>query len=258
MITAGVDCGAKNTKVVVMKDGVIVGKASVLSGFDQQASAEEAYNLALQQAGLSRSDVQHVTATGMGKHEVTFANDTITDVGAASKGANYFFPSCRTVIDVGAEEGRALKCDAQGRLIDFAVNERCAAGAGSFTESMARALELKLEDMGPLSLQATRKVPMNSQCAVFSESEVVSLVHAKTPKADIARAVHDAISSRITSMARRVGLEKDVCLIGGVANNVGFVKSLTDDLQMEVLIPADPAMVGAVGAALAAAEKAQG
>jgi benzoyl-CoA reductase subunit D len=156
-------------------------------------------------------------------------------------------------VDVGAEEGRAIRVDDNGKVVDFAVNERCAAGAGAFTEAMARALEIPLEEIGPLSLTSTKAVPMNAQCAVFAESEVVSLIHQKTEKQDIARAVHDAMASRITSMARRVGVEPQVVLIGGVARNPGFVDALQRDLELELLVPDDPDFVSALGAALLAA-----
>lgn len=254
MITAGIDCGAKNTKVVIRKDGEVVGKSLILSGFDQKAAAEEAYDMALKEANLSRDDIEHITATGVGMKEAPFADETITEVGSAAKGTVFLFPQARTVIDVGAEEGRAIRADENGKVVDFAVNEKCAAGAGAFTEAMARALEVPLEKMGELSLKSENAVPMNAQCAIFAESEVVSLIHAKTPKEDIVRAVHDAIASRITSMVRRVGIEREVALVGGVARNVGFVKSMKDDLELEVLIPEDPEFVGALGAAIAAAE----
>ena len=258
MITAGVDCGAKNTKVVIMKDGKVLSKGSVLSGFDQKASAKEALGKALEHAGLKKEDVNHITATGAGKREVDFANDTVTEVGADAKGVSILFPSARTVIDVGAEEGRAIKTDEKGKVVDFAINEKCAAGSGAFTEAMARALEVKLEDMGELSLKSDKSVQMNAQCAVFAESEVVTLIHAKTPKEDIVKAVHDAIASRITSMVRKIGVEQDVALIGGVAKNKGFVKSLKNDLGTELLLPEDPEYVTALGAALVAAENTGG
>jgi benzoyl-CoA reductase subunit D len=256
MITAGIDAGAKNTKTVILQDNEIVAKHSALSGFDQKASAEEAFNGALEKADLKKEDINFILATGSGMKEITFANDTITEVGAAARGATHLFPNARTVIDVGAEEGRALKCDENGKVVDFAINEKCAAGAGAFTESMARALEVKLEDIGELSLRSDQEIEMNAQCAVFAESEVVSLIHAKTTKENIARAVHDAISSRITAMVRKVGIEKEIALIGGVARNVGFVDSIKRDLESEVLIPEDPEFIGALGAAIAATEKA--
>ena len=136
-------------------------------------------------------------------------------------------------------------------MIDFVINEKCAAGAGTFVEAMARALEVKLEEMGLLSLKAERAVPMNAQCTIFAESEVVTLIHEKTSKEDIARAIHDAIADRITSMTRRLGIQRDVVLAGGVAKNIGFVNSLEKALGVKLLIPKEPEYVGALGAALA-------
>lgn len=255
MMTAGIDMGAKTIKVVILNDGQVVAKSIVLGGLDTKQAAEQAFAEALKSANLSFNEIEHITATGAGKREAPLAYDEVTDVGADAKGATFLFPDARTVIDVGAEEGRGIRCDGSGRVIDFVVNEKCAAGAGAFTEAMARALELKLEEMGELSLQATKTVPMNAQCTVFAESEVVSLVHAKTPKADIARAVHDAIASRIISMVRRVGIEREVVLIGGMAKNIGFVDSLKRGLEMNLLVPEEPEFVGALGAALIAVER---
>lgn len=258
MITAGVDVGNKFTKAVIVKDGAILSKGIAPSGFDQKAAAGEAFTRALSAAGISRADVNYIMATGAGKGEVTFANETITEVGADARGAIFLFPSGRSIIDVGAEEGRALICDNRGKIIDFAINEKCAAGAGSFTEAMARALEVPLEEMGPLALKSSKSITINAQCAVFAESEVVSLIHSNISREDISKAVHDAIAGRIISMARRVGVEKDLVMTGGVGRNVGFVRSLGDGLEMEVLVPDDPEYVSAIGAALAAAENAAG
>ena len=255
MITCGIDGGARNTKAVILKDGKIIGKGIALTGFEQKTAAEAAINSALIDAGIKREDIEYIVATGEGQKEINFANDTITVVGADTIAVNNLFPQTRTVIDVGAEEGRAIKCDAQGKVIDFAINEKCAAGAGTFCETMARTLEVKIEEMGELSLKSTKSIPMNAQCAVFAESEVVSLIHAKTPKEDIAHAVHSAISDRIASMARRVGIEKEVALVGGVAKNIGFVEALKRDLEVEFLIPDDPVFITAYGAAISAVEK---
>jgi benzoyl-CoA reductase subunit D len=260
MITAGIDMGAKTVKIVILKDGKIVAKSIIPGGFDQRGAAEKAFHEVLTQARVSRNEIDKITVTGMGKKEIYMhppisADHEVTEVTADAKGALYLFPSVRTLIDVGAEEGRGIKCDAQGKVVDFAINEKCAAGAGSFTEAMSRALEVKVEEMGNLSLQSTNAVPMNAQCAVFAESEVVSLVHAKTPKPDIARAIHDAIANRIVSMARRIGIEKDVVLIGGLSRNKGFVDSLKRILEIDkLLIPEEAEFVGAIGAALIAAE----
>jgi benzoyl-CoA reductase subunit D len=256
VIAAGIDVGAKTTKAVIVEDDRILGRSSLVqTGFDQQASAEKALGEALKEAGLEISDIERIFSTGAGAKAVTFATTDISDVRAAARGASHFIPSTRTVIDVGAEEGRGIRVDANGRLIDFAINDKCAAGAGAFTEAMSRALEIPIEEMGALSLKSRTVVPMNAQCAVFAESEVVSLIHAKTEKQDIVRAVHDAIASRVGSMVRRVGIETDVALVGGMAQNVGFLDSLKRSLEVELIVPKDPEFVGATGAALEAAQK---
>lgn len=255
MITAGIDMGSKTIKVVILKDGDIIGKALALAGFESRKAAEEAFALALEDAGIKADEIDKTVATGAGRKNAPYTESDITEVGSGAKGVHTLYPNARTVIDVGAEEGRAIRCTPEGKVLDFALNEKCAAGAGAFTESMSRALEVSIEELGPLSLKSSANIPMNAQCAVFAESEVVTLVHAKTPKEDIARAVHDAIASRIVSLARKVGFEPDVVLIGGVAFNTGFVDSLERALECKVIIPDDPEYVGAYGAALTAAEK---
>lgn len=258
MNVAGIDCGAKFVKVLILEGDKILAKSSVLSGFDLKSAISQALGLALNKAGLSSQDLVYIAATGTGKEEATSAHSTVTAVGADAKALNFLFPSVRTVIDVGAEEGRAIKISEKGKVIDFAINEKCAAGSGTFTETMARALEIDVEEMGPLSLKSQKAIPMNAQCAVFAESEVVSLIHAKQSKEDIARAVHDAIADRIASLARKIGIVKDVSLVGGIARNIGFVDSLKRDLELDLFIPDDPEFSCALGAAMAAAERAKG
>lgn len=257
MITAGIDMGAKTIKALVLGDDGTLGRAIRLAGFDTVRSAREVMETALREAGLARSEIDVVVATGTGREDAPDKDRTMTEVGAAARGAVQMFPDARTVIDVGAEEGRAIRCDEKARVVDFAINEKCAAGAGAFTEAMARALEVPIEQLGPLSLESTQAIPMNAQCAVFAESEVVSMIHNNVPKTDMARAVHDAIASRIISMARKVGYSPPVVLIGGMAHNVGFVDSLKRGLEIDVLnVPDEPEFCAAYGAALAAADEA--
>jgi benzoyl-CoA reductase subunit D len=167
------------------------------------------------------------------------------------------FPKAHTIIDIGAEEARAVKCDDRGVMIDFVVNERCAAGAGAFIEAMARALELKMEDMGPLSLKAERASTINASCVIFGESDVVTLIHRQESKPEIARAVFDAMADRVSSMVRRLGITPDVVLVGGVAKDVGFVASLKRKLGVDLFIPENPEFAGALGAAIVAAGRAR-
>ena len=255
MITAGIDCGAKNTKTVILKDGKIIGKGSVLTGFDQEKAVNESLAQGLESAGVSREEIQKIGGTGSGKNSIKIADTEVNDIKAIAKAANYFFPNSRTVADVGAEEGRAVKTDVTGNVVDFAINEKCAAGAGAFIEAMTRALEVTVEEMGPLALKSDKGIPMNAQCVIFAESEVVGLIHAKTDKSDISKAIHDAMASRIVSMIRRVGVNEGVAMIGGVAKNPGLVELVKKELHVENLfIPDDPEFGAAVGAAIVAAE----
>ena len=255
MIAAGIDCGAKTTKAVILKDGTIIGKGMVSTGFDQVNAVENSLDRAVKQAGIARKDIQRVGGTGSGKNAVKIANASVSEIKAMARGAFYFFPKTRTVADVGAEEGRAARLDVNGNPVDSATNEKCAAGAGTFIETMARALEVSIEEMGLLCLQSDRQIPLNAQCAIFAESEVVGLIHAKTAKPDISRAIHDSIAGRIASMIRRIGVNEDVALIGGLARNPGFVASITRQLNVNRLYtPPDPEFGAAVGAAVSAAE----
>jgi benzoyl-CoA reductase subunit D len=259
MITAGIDCGAKNTKTIIMKDGKIIGKAQALTGVDQNKAILESFETACKKAGLEPVQVESICGTGSGKDSVKKAmpgvKDLVNDIKAMGKAANYFFPSARTVADVGAEEGRAAKLDERGNALDFAINEKCAAGAGAFIEAMSRALETDLTEIGPMALESNVEIPMNAQCAIFAESEVVGLIHAKTQKQDISKAIHDAMASRIASMIRRIGVHEDVVMIGGVGRNPGFVSAMKKQLGLEKLhIPDGPEFGMAVGAAVVAGE----
>jgi benzoyl-CoA reductase subunit D len=250
MLTAGIDMGAKTIKIVLLRDREIIAKTIGLAGLNARGSAEKLFTEILKNNNIQKSDIHNITVTGTGRKEIDFSTDEITEITAGARGSAFINSATRTVIDVGAEEGRGIRCDNTGRVTDFVTNEKCAAGAGAFTEAMARALEVSIEELGTLSLKSTKSIPMNAQCAVFAESEVVTLVHAKTSKEDIARAIMDAISSRIASMVSRVGVEREVLLIGGVAKNVGFVESLQRTLGIEVQVPDEPEYVCALGAAL--------
>ncbi len=255
MVTAGIDMGAKNIKVVILEDGVVKSRAMATTGFEPAASASKCLEQAAQESGIEITAIDHITSTGAGRKTAPNVNSDITDVGADAKGIVHLMDDVRTVIDVGAEEGRGIKIEADGKVIDFAVNEKCAAGAGAFAEAMSRALEVSLEEFGQISLKSDKTIPMNAQCAVFAESEVVSLVHAKTPKHDIAKAVHDAIASRIVSMVRRVGINEKIALVGGVSHNPGFLDALKRALETEVVVPENPDYIGALGAAIVAGER---
>ena len=258
MLVAGIDVGAKNVHAVLLRDAEVVARAAVPSGFDQEESAQRGLAEAAAMAGVPRDDIARVAATGAGRKALLFAAEQPTEIAAGARGAVALYPGARTVIDVGADEARAIRLGPEGNVVDFAINEKCAAGAGAFVEAMSRALEMPLADFARASLDSTEVIPMNAQCTVFAESEVVSLIHANTPPADIARAVHDAMASRVSTMVRRIGVEDPVVLGGGAALNVGFVKSLSEALGgTEIHVFDDAEYLGAHGAALIAWEAAQ-
>ena len=257
MITLGMDLGTQRVKAVVLSDGAVFGRGQAFSGFDPSKAAEEAVAEALKKANLKLADVAYAVATGAAMEMAPYTKETVSMMGADAKAGVYLFPKARTIIDVGAEEARAVKCDEKAVMVDFVVNERCAAGAGAFIEAMARALEVKLEEMGPLSLKAERASPINASCVIFGESDVVSLIHRQESKPEIARAVFDAMADRISSMVHRLGVNPEVVLVGGVAKDVGFVASLKRKLGAEIQIPDFPEYTGALGAALVAASRAK-
>ena len=259
MVTAGIDVGAKNVKILFLKGGKVIFKKQGLMSLDRKKSVTDVFEAFFTDVGMNKKDIDSIVATGAGAGIVDFANKKSTIVACDARGIISLNPSVRTVIDVGANEARAIRCDAEGRVSDFAVNEKCAAGSGAFVEAMARAMEVSLDEFAELSLSSEKSIPINAQCAIFAESEVVSLIHEETDRKDICRAVHDAMAQRIASMARRVRIEPEIAFIGGVALNKGMVHSLENELASELqgrefYIPEDPAYIGALGAAIIAAE----
>lgn len=255
MITVGIDIGSKLTKMAIMQDGKLVSVKTTQLVEDYQKELEAALNGLLSELKLDRKDIDKICATGTGRSSIRMmVDEEISEVLADARGAVFLMPSCRTVIDVGAEEARTICCDENGKVKDFTMNEKCAAGAGTFVESMSRALEITVEQFGQLSLKSQKKVPINAQCTIFAESEVVSLLHNNNTKEDICAAVHTAMADRVVSMARRAGVKPDVVMVGGVAQNVGFLKAMEDGLGVKIVVPKNPEYAGSIGAALLLAE----
>lgn len=255
MITAGLDVGSLMTKAVVLQDGKMVGWSVASTGDSSSQAAESVLKEALKQAGLSPDHVD-VVATGAGKNEVSFAKEQATDVECLAKGVHFLYPDIKGVIDVGGESTRVLKLDERGMVVDFALNDRCAAGTGVFLDAMAKVMGVKVEEMGPLSLQSTADVNITSTCVVFAESEVVSQVHRQTPKKDILRGIHKSIATRVYGMASRIGLKGGQNMVlGGLAKNTGMVACLEEMMQENLNVPDNPQIVAALGAAIIATEK---
>ncbi|MBI2957436.1 MAG: CoA activase [Chloroflexi bacterium] len=255
MLTVGLDVGAESIKAVVLGDSGIAGYAVLEGQFELRKTCEEALSLALGRANASASDVSGLLSTGVGNKEAGYGDRAVTEVVADARGAVWLCPGARTAIDVGSEQARAIRCDGTGKVVSYGKNDKCAAGVGAFVEAMARALEIRIEDVGKLSLQSDRDISLDSNCVVFAETEVVSLIHARTSKADITRAIGDSIARRISSMVHRLGVEEQVIFFGGVAKNIGVVERLKHHLGKSIVVPEEPQIVTALGAALIARDQ---
>ena len=254
MITAGIDCGSQNTKGVILKDGKVVAMALLPTEFDADLAAQKVYEIALNEAGIAKADVSRLVITGVGREIVKWGDAEINEVGAAARGAKFVLPETDTVIDMGADSCRVIRLNDDGTVMKYETNDKCASGAGTFIEAMARALQISTEQMGEFSLNHTKELATNAQCVVFAESEVISLIHAKESREDIAYGVHMGIANRVASMIRRVGLSDHFTMIGGPAFNQGLVSCMSKVFGREITVPEDNQSLSAVGAALFAAE----
>jgi predicted CoA-substrate-specific enzyme activase len=254
MYFAGVDLGSLTAKAVVIEDGRITCHTVIPAGYKSAETAENVMGRCLDSARLSLSDVAYVVSTGYGRVNVPFAQKQITEITCHAKGANFIWSGARTVIDIGGQDSKAMSIDETGRVRDFVMNEKCAAGTGRFLEVMAHALEVDLDDFGKLSISSSDPARISSMCTVFAESEVISNIARGLPKEDIIAGIHDAITSRVASMARRVPIADDVVLTGGVSKNVGVVHALEKNLGHEIHVSELSQLAGALGAALLARE----
>ena len=254
MITAGIDIGSLTAKAVVLKDNKIAGYAVMTAGADVTAAAERVLALALEKAAMRREDLTATVATGYGRAKVPLAVKSVTEITCDARGAHYLFPEAGMVIDIGGQDSKVISLDSEGRVVDFAMNDKCAAGTGRFLEVMARALEIDLDQLGPVSLKHKKPVVISSMCTVFAESEVVSLIAEGYAREDILNGLHQAIAARVVGMAQGLRLQKTVMLGGGVAKNIGVVKALEDKLKARVKVTPEPQILAALGAALCARE----
>ncbi len=257
---AGVDVGSTQTKSVIMSDNgergpEIVTRALVDTGANVQKAAEHGFHQACREAGISPQQIGFVVGTGYGRYKITFGNAQMTEISCHARGAHFLFPGTRTVIDMGGQDSKAISVGADGEVLDFVMNDKCAAGTGRFLANAAEVMGLSLDEVGPMSLQGTRPVKITTVCTVFVESDILSYLAQGKRGEDILRGVHLAIARRTVSLARRVPLEKDITMTGGVARNIGMVKALEEVLDVKLQVSPDAHFVGAIGAALFALEK---
>lgn len=249
MITAGLDVGSRTTKVVILEDGDWLTCKISPTGANSIDRAEHVLDQALHIKGLNKDDLEYIVATGYGRINVDFADEKITEITCHGVGAHTLFPDTRTIIDIGGQDSKVIRLDQKGRVEDFIMNDKCAAGTGRFLEVMAENLEVPLDDIGEVSLNANEPADISSTCTVFAESEVISLVAEGVSKSKILNGLHTAIVKRLTGMIHRVGLNEEVTMTGGVCHNTGVYKILEDEIGLKINRPEKPQFVGALGAA---------
>lgn len=250
--TAGIDVGAAFSKGVILSDDNMTAFHILPSEGDYGSLSERVMKGLLIKAGLSMSDIVHVTSTGYGASKVSFSNRTANDITCQGKGISNLFPSVRTAVDIGGQFTRVFKVDTGGGISTFLLSDKCAAGSGRFLQVIARVLQVNLEDIGALSLESKKIIDFNTGCAVFAETEAISRVAEGAAVEDILAGLHRALSAKIESMILRLGLEQDLALVGGGARDIGLVKSIKDKMNVDAFVPSNPQIVAALGAALIA------
>ena len=253
---AGIDLGSTMTKVVVLDRDESV-RASVIrhTGAEHRRLASQVMQEALCILGVELDDIDYIVATGYGRINVPFADRHLTELTCHARGVARLFPRVRIAIDIGGQDSKVLKIQ-NGRLVDFVMNDKCAAGTGRFLEVLARALGIRVEDLGELALKASGKATITSPCTVFIRQEVAGLLARGTPIEDIVAGLNDTIAVKVCQMARRFKLEPDVVFTGGVAKNAGMVRAMEENLGCPILVPGEPLLSGALGAAIIARETA--
>ena len=252
MAVAGIDVGSQSTKVVVLDGERILAAVTLKTGESAETEAREAIDEALRQAQIALNDLQNVVSTGAGRMNAPFARKQRSTVTCLARGARFLFPRARAVIDAGAESSTAIRLSADGAVEDSVTNDRCAGGSGTFLDNMSQMLRIPLGELGAESLKATHAEQIVNKCAVFAESEVISLVHRvpPVPVADILAGIHESMVDRLFALAQRVGAQHDLVMSGGVAKDIGVVRAMEARMGMRVSVPPDPQILGALGAAL--------
>ncbi|HUU01506.1 MAG TPA: acyl-CoA dehydratase activase [Myxococcota bacterium] len=255
---AGCDVGSTTGKAVILDESKVLAGAIVESTLDPEKTARQALDRAAADMDIAPAGVEFVrlVGTGYGRLQIPFADENVSEITCHAVGAHHLDPKIRTVVDIGGQDLKAIALNDDGTVMEFAMNDKCAAGTGRFFESMARTFQLSLEQFSDLSLTSTKPVSITAQCSVFAESEVVSLVAQKKAPADIAAGAQLAVVRRVISMARRVGIRPDFTISGGCAKNRGLMQLLGQRLKMKVArLDFDPQLLGALGAALLARRK---
>jgi len=246
---AGIDIGSTMTKAVILNEGIV---ASVIgpTGAEQRRLANKVMEEALHLAGLSFNAITYIVSTGYGRINVPFADRQITEITCHARGINYLFPEARTVIDIGGQDSKAISIDNHGRPQHFIMNDKCAAGSGRFIEVIADTLGIPLDEVGDISLKSTHPATISNFCTIWAQQEVASSLAQGIPVPDLLAGVHRSLADRISRMAHQLRLEKPVVLTGGGSKNKGLIAALKEFLDEDLLVPENPLITGALGAAL--------
>lgn len=256
MYVMGIDSGSTSTNAVIMDgDHKIVASAVVRTGAKSGESAQRILDEVLSEAGLKREDISWIVSTGYGRVSIPFADENVTEISCHGRGAHYFNPAVRTILDIGGQDSKAIRLNEKGEVADFVMNDKCAAGTGRFLEMIARSLEVDVDELGSIALQSKEDIEITSMCSVFAESEVISLIANNREKTDIANGICRAVANKSYSLLKRVGLEAEFMMTGGVAKNAGVVRAVEEKLGTKLYICPEPEIVGAAGAALYALDK---
>jgi len=250
-LSAGVDVGSTQTKAVIINEGLeIVGRSLIDTGANVVQAAEKAYLNALNDSGRREEEVTYVIGTGYGRYKVTFGDTQVTEISCHGRGAVHMFPDTRTVLDMGGQDTKAIAVSETGEIVDFCMNDKCAAGTGRFLGAASMALDIPLDELGGTALKSEKPVKISTTCTVFAESEVLSWLGKGKKIEDILLGVHKSISSRSISLLRRVGLNQHITFTGGVAKNIGMVEVLNENIGKELNVSNESHFMGALGAAL--------
>lgn len=258
MYSAGIDIGSTQTKAIVLdSNGKIVGRGLRMTGADVVRAGEEVLANACVQAGIETHEVLYTVGTGYGRFRVSTGDDQITEISCHARGAVHLFPGTRTILDIGGQDTKAIRVTAKGEVVEFCMNDKCAAGTGRFLAAAAEVMGMEVAEIGPLSLESTEQLKITNVCTVFVESEILNQLSRGRKREDILAGVHRAIAGRSASLLRRVGLEEELSFTGGVARNPGMVLAVGERLGMKVNVCEDSQFMGALGAAIFALERAQ-
>jgi benzoyl-CoA reductase subunit A len=251
MITCGIDVGSLSAEAAIFVDDNLEAYSLIRTGPDSAETALSALKVALEKADIRQQDIEFTVATGYGRVIVPFADRNITEISCHAKGAHYFRASTRTILDMGGQDCKAIRCDQNGKATNFIMNDKCAAGTGRAMEVMASLLQIPLEEVGSRSLKIDGDpVKISSTCVIFAKSEVLSLMREGVPINEILAGLCDSVAERVKALVQRVGIEDDFVISGGISKNTGVVKRLEQKLDVCAHIPEEPQIVGAVGAAL--------